>query len=278
MKKKAITIILVIIIIILLIPLIKHNVYNKQISQLENYVALGNYISAYNKLDEITPKTPEDEKLLEKIQVLGNLLLKFEQFEKHRDSYTPDTYNALVILLDGYEYSLDYIDRAKELDMVDDFFDIKYKYVRAASDIFKLSEKEMKEIINISPDEREKIISTISEMGKEIIKEQRIKDKLKQQELEYKRNNPLEFQDIKLDREGNYIVCTGYLKNNSKLTYTFIKIKVIYYDKSNEILDTDWTYVVGSEGLAPNEKKSFKVMTDYTEGITDVTVSIIDFK
>ena len=43
------------------------------------------------------------------------------------------------------------------------------------------------------------------------------------------------------------------------------------------MVDTDWTYVVGSEGLAPGETKSYhlSVPKDYT--IRSCTVSILDY-
>lgn len=90
--------------------------------------------------------------------------------------------------------------------------------------------------------------------------------------------NSLKFEDTKLETRGDYIYYTGYVKNVGNRSYTYIKVKAVYYDEGGNILDTDWTYAVSSEGLAPNERKSFKIMTRYTESITQGSLSILGYK
>ncbi|MFC8575514.1 FxLYD domain-containing protein, partial [Heyndrickxia sporothermodurans] len=60
---------------------------------------------------------------------------------------------------------------------------------------------------------------------------------------------------------------TGFIKNNSSTSYTFVKIKVTYKDEIGNIIDTDWGYAVDSEPLYPNERKSYEILTKDNEQI-----------
>ena len=98
--------------------------------------------------------------------------------------------------------------------------------------------------------------------------------------------------EIHHDYEGIAKWCTGewkankeatkayrqyYLASSQRLQITFVKVKGTFEDSSGTVVDTDWTYVVGSEGLAPGETKSYRlsVPKDYT--IRSCTVSILDY-
>jgi len=83
--------------------------------------------------------------------------------------------------------------------------------------------------------------------------------------------------DIKRIKDGNYIYSTGAVKNIGNVSYNYIKVKAIYLDKDNNVIDTDWTYAVSSENLKPNEQKYFEIMTKYQKGIEKVSLQIDDF-
>lgn len=61
--------------------------------------------------------------------------------------------------------------------------------------------------------------------------------------------------------EGDYIYVTGAVKNNSDLSYTFVEVKVTYFDDNGTILDTESTFVNSTDAILPNERKSFEIMT-----------------
>lgn len=86
----------------------------------------------------------------------------------------------------------------------------------------------------------------------------------------YKENNKKPDLEI-VEKSGNiddkYIYVTGAIKNNSDKTYSFIEVKVTYMDDNGKILDTDTTYVNSSDALLPNERKSFKLMTEMIGGV-----------
>lgn len=77
----------------------------------------------------------------------------------------------------------------------------------------------------------------------------------------------LDLIDIEVSRDEDYIRATGSVKNNGNTSYFYIKVKAIYMDANDNVIDTDWTYAIDSLGIEPNETKKFEMMTKYPEGI-----------
>ncbi len=75
----------------------------------------------------------------------------------------------------------------------------------------------------------------------------------------------------------SYTYAEGTIKNNSSSTVEYVKIKGAFTDSSGNVIDTDWTYAVGSEGLAPGESCKWKMSVDKDYRITKCKVSIMDF-
>jgi len=91
-------------------------------------------------------------------------------------------------------------------------------------------------------------------------------------------DNILELTAVEGKADGDYMHVTGAVKNNSQNKYTFIRVKVVYKNSNGDIVDTDWTYAVGDEGLEPGEQKYFEIMTKKRTGMEKFAVSIIDYK
>lgn len=87
----------------------------------------------------------------------------------------------------------------------------------------------------------------------------------------------LDITDLKLEGNSSYDVCTGKVKNTGEKTYYFIEVKGAFKDKSGNVLDTDWTYVVGSEGLEPGESSSFRLSVDRDYNIENCSVEVLDY-
>lgn len=87
----------------------------------------------------------------------------------------------------------------------------------------------------------------------------------------------LDIYDLKWDNNSSYNVCAGKVKNTGEKTYYYVKVKGSFKDSSGNVLDTDWTYAVGSEGLAPGESSSFRLSVDKDRDIINCSVSILDF-
>lgn len=69
----------------------------------------------------------------------------------------------------------------------------------------------------------------------------------------------------------------GTLTNNSDRTVSFVRIKGAFETAAGTVVDTDWTYAVGSEGLAPGESTKWRLSVDKDRSISDCSVTIIDF-
>ena len=86
----------------------------------------------------------------------------------------------------------------------------------------------------------------------------------------------LKVSDVEIEHNGSYTVVTGTVTNNGTSTYEFVKIKGAFVNQAGTTVDTDWTYAVGSEGLAPNESKTFRMSVPQNLSIVDCEVSLID--
>ncbi len=84
-----------------------------------------------------------------------------------------------------------------------------------------------------------------------------------------KSSGTLAIEETSCSKDGDYMNVNGYVKNNSETTYSFIKVQAEYFDSLGNIVDTDFAYAVGSEGLTPNGRKSFSIMTRNNESIID---------
>lgn len=87
----------------------------------------------------------------------------------------------------------------------------------------------------------------------------------------------LDFSNIQISSNSSYTICTGTVTNNGNKTYKFVQIKGSFKDSSGTVLDTDSTYAVGSEGLAPGESKTFRMSVDKNYSIESCSVSIYDY-
>lgn len=86
----------------------------------------------------------------------------------------------------------------------------------------------------------------------------------------------LKISNVSVTSNSSYTVCTGTITNNGKKNYSFVEVKGAFKNSSGTVLDTDWTYAVGSEGLAPGESKSFRMSVPKNYSISSCSVSIMD--
>lgn len=87
----------------------------------------------------------------------------------------------------------------------------------------------------------------------------------------------LKISNISVTSNSSYTICTGTITNNGEKTYKFVQIKGSFKDSSGDVVDTDSTYGVGSEGLAPEESTTFRMSIHKNSSVTDCSVSIYDY-
>ena len=87
----------------------------------------------------------------------------------------------------------------------------------------------------------------------------------------------LEISNVRLSSSSNYTTAEGTITNNSNATVSFVKIKGAFENSSGTVVDTDWTYAVGSEGLAPGESCKWRMSVSKDSSIRKCSVTIFDF-
>lgn len=86
----------------------------------------------------------------------------------------------------------------------------------------------------------------------------------------------LRISDVSVSSGSSYVHASGTVTNRGSRTYTFIEVKGSFKNRSGEVVDTDWTYACGSEGLAPGETTSFQMSVPKKGNITDCSVTLLD--
>lgn len=76
---------------------------------------------------------------------------------------------------------------------------------------------------------------------------------------------------------SSYYYASGSLTNYSSKTVKYVKVKVLFKSSYGSTVDTDWTYAVGSEGLAPYETVKWECSVKKDYSIQSVSAEIIDF-
>lgn len=61
---------------------------------------------------------------------------------------------------------------------------------------------------------------------------------------------------------SNYYYFEGTLKNEHIQSFTYVKAKLIIYDKNGKVIHTDWTYAVDSMALEVGESITFDIMVN----------------
>ena len=87
----------------------------------------------------------------------------------------------------------------------------------------------------------------------------------------------LQISDVKVYSEYSFTYAEGTLTNNSDATVKYVKVKGSFKSRLGTVIDTDWTYAVGGEGLAPGESCKWKMTVTKDLSIEDCDVTILDY-
>lgn len=91
-------------------------------------------------------------------------------------------------------------------------------------------------------------------------------------------NSDLKFSNISVKHNSSYTVVTGTVTNRGNRSYKFVKVKGAFKNSTGTVLDTDWTYAVGSEGLSPGESTTFRMSVDKNVSIRNCDITITEYK
>jgi hypothetical protein len=87
----------------------------------------------------------------------------------------------------------------------------------------------------------------------------------------------LKISNVTLSSNSRYTIAEGTITNNSDQTVSYVKIKGSFENSKGTVIDTDWTYAVSSEGLAPGESCKWKMSVSKDSSIKTCSVTILDF-
>lgn len=76
---------------------------------------------------------------------------------------------------------------------------------------------------------------------------------------------------------AGYANVEGTLTNKGNEALEFVKLRFNYKNENGEVIDTDWTYGVGAEGLLPGESTAFTIKTkEGNNNYRSVTITIME--
>lgn len=165
-----------------------------------------------------------------------------------------DYKQGLQYLIWGYRDCIDYINDGSKLEknLAEEMKKIYYEEINS---IISLTNEEIMGIYNLDGDNMDNKIS-------ELYNERRGNT-----------DNPLKIVLTSCSNEGASGTVTNQVVNN----ITYIKVKVVFKDSAGQVIDTDWTYAVSSEGLSYNESKKWDVHVVKDYSISSCSASIIDY-
>lgn len=228
------------------------------------------YYDAFKKVDNLL-YFGEERREAQKIKLGGNLG-SYYQFYKNEmvpqyDWLTVDYERAVRLLFDG----LDFIKVEEKIasndwkkDIINDF---KEKYYSELNNRFNVSRTIVDNILGLNFDEKEKKIASIAS-----------RTEGEEEKTAFNQNNPIEFKNLDWDSNSLYTIATGQAYNRSNKTVRFVTIKVSFKNREGNVIDTDSTYAVGSEGLAPGEATKWRASVKRDKNIESYSVSVIDFR
>ena len=88
----------------------------------------------------------------------------------------------------------------------------------------------------------------------------------------------LKISNTSLISNSSYNICTGTItiSSNSPYKYHYIKVKASFLNSYGTVVDTDWTYAIGSEWLEPGESSKFRLSVDKDYNISKCDVTIME--
>lgn len=88
----------------------------------------------------------------------------------------------------------------------------------------------------------------------------------------------LKLSNVNLSNSSSYNYCSGLISisNSSPYKYHYIKVKASFLNKNGTVIDTDWTYAIGSEWLEPGESSKFKLSVEKDYNISKCVVTIME--
>lgn len=246
--------------------------YSNAVDIAENMYYDGEYDKAEDKITSYFPLSKEDSNLFKEIKLLNACNKNMDYFEMYATSnyIEKDMKSALRSLLNGYQQCSDNEASANKYDIGYKFTSIKNNYLRKLEDYYDISIEKADQLIKLDYSARSSEIETLYSKGNAKA------EQMEQESIvrEMRERNPLKISELTLSSNSSYNILEGTATNVSEKTLKFVEIKGLFKDSDGNVIDTDWTYAVGSEGLAPNESKKFRMSVKNDNRIAGASVEL----
>lgn len=196
-----------------------------------------------------------------KIEIMSNIYDCYNEAEKYRYGQSQLEFNiSMGYYIDTVKVCIAYNDRAKLAGCTKELLNTRTNAAQILAnegyDLVEVLSQDRKVSVSYYPLEIEN-----PDKVKELIIE--TADSISQDDIKTYQNikNPIQITEKNSYRSGDYMYCTGTVSNVSDTTHYNVKVRVTYYSEDEEMLTSDWTYAVDSEGIRAGENQQFEIMT-----------------
>lgn len=259
---------------------IKNNREQAKAAQAISYFEAEKYKEALDAKNNLNQEELLNE-YASKIILMGNLTEYSENYD--------NPYTCLLYFVGHYNEfeELGLIDKTQNIvreyaqNIANKNVNIAALFERSIED--KNASQQLEPILSSNKDKMLEVMKNINDsVDYDLAKKEYEKQKKEEEEEAQKAYNdlfPVQVSTKECDVTYNrgYYYCNGTVHNVSSSTHYYVKVKVTYYDNNNTVLTTDWTYVVGSEGIRGGENQQFEIMTKVSGEVDKYSVEILDW-
>lgn len=257
------------------------------ILKMKNAYEIGNYEQAQEIIDKIYLKKELGD-IPQKVEILSNASVwRRLALDEDRDSkdYSMMMTQAIAVCIGDYDEAkkLGIEDELKDImnltaqEFANEGFDVEYFLCEHRDD----PKNQAMEPLRTQDLDRvnELIEQVVSEIDKNEVGNS-INKRIQEREDEYNSEHPIQVSsdDCTITKENGYYYCNGTVSNISSSTYSYVKVKVTYYDENEEVLTTDWVYAVDSVGIKGGENQQFEIMSKVDGLVEYYKVEIVEWK
>lgn len=306
-KKIVIGVMLCIVFVPIFMLISNYNMQKQQKEYANKAIELyleGNYKSALNMYDKIDNKNLLGD-YAEKIIFMNNIEEYVYEVDIHIpldgdyvSMYIGDKVEQDLAIADLLCYSIGQFANAERISCDEELWNIMKEYAQLYVNYNNISIKQLlnncrsdtndnKELFfPLAQEDESRINELIDQLNDELDYkyaennfDNYISQRKEYEEFKYNASHPVQVtnDDCKITYSRGYYYCNGAVHNVSGSTHYYVKVKVTYYDKNDEVLTTDWTYAVGSEGIKGGENQQFEIMTKVVGSPEMFKVEILEY-
>lgn len=236
-------------------------------------ILVGQHLEAFEAIKGLEPENKEEELIKKKVDflkddigVVSNTREEFANIKDFNEPYDKLKYTEKIKHhLDRYENMVNNEDKANDLQIFDELGVLKSIEKQWLEKLGPIYSFEIDEYLAKDNNDRDSLISN------------KLDVKLSDQNAQLTSyDGSIELEFVEFIDNGVTMSVVGNITNNKDYAIDYQKVKAIFYDSNNKIVDTDWTYAVDSMPLLSGEKRSFEILSKGNPKAISVTVEIFE--